>query len=371
MDLLDPNNPLTHRNWPAPDDHPVRLDKELADIAGRRPCGCPNVRMVWGQTRRAFRRDKMRLLYVDERIPAVETERHTLKKLLFVEKVKEYVSTDPDGTMHFIEIDHPHHDVRYFSKLEDVPTVIEPGWFYEQEPPALEFIGEQLWWLEQWKPGNRIAGGRSEWDEVRWEIWHDPELDKDVLCDTIGPFPSNGRYETIGVVGESYLYPEHYEEEAFAIDHRSKCVNRYKPVNNRSLEDCPLGGCPAVSLGMVSKVRAKQHYRYRAPAQDTIEVVRENWHRREHQGHVTKEQAGKDRFYHYRQTVEANRVKTLEERRARMAGDQWKFKSPDRGYLGVEGGGSRIYTDHVNFGQQATPNRKARRAAKAQQRRAA
>lgn len=374
MQVVDPNNPKTWENWPAPP-LPEGIEAEVTKRFGRRDCGCPNVRFAWGQTRLQFQRGKMRLLYVDQRIPAVETARHTLKKLLYVEQVKEYVSTDPEtGEMTFIEIDKPHFEVQKFKTLEEVPQVIPADWYYDLEPPALEWIGERLWWIERFKPPHLIAGGLDAWERERWEVWDDPELGKEALTDVLGPFPANGRYETCGVVGINHLYPEYYEEEDYKIDHMQRCSNRYLPDKQKKF--CH---CPPVSLGMVKRKRVREHLRYREPAMDTVDAISEMFTEAERVERMTPQQRGAERFYNYRKYLEKHNAKLREVRRLGVGDESWKFKSPDSGALGFAGGGSRSYVNGPGyggtpFGQNAAPgttviagevvkpNRKQRRA---------
>lgn len=381
MQVVDPNNPKTWVNIPAPP-LPDGIEETVTNRFGRRDCGCPNVRFAWGQSRLQFQRDKMRLLYVDTRIPAVETERHTIKKVLRVEKVKEWLSTDANtGEMHFIEVDVPHFDVQRFKTFQDVPRVLPPGYFYDLEPPGLEWIGERLWWIERFKPPHLIAGGQTEWDRERYELWEDPETGKEVLCDVLGPFPANGRYETIGVVGIKHLYPEYYQEEDFRIDHMQRCANRYLPDKEKKF--CR---CPPVSEGMVTRKRVREHLRYREPSFDSVDAISEGFAEAERVERMTPQQRGAERFYKYRQFLEKQNAKTREIRRLGVKDESWKFKSPDSGPLGIAGGGSRSYPTGpgyggVPFGHNAAPgttvtpgapvlNRKQRRAAESQARKA-
>jgi hypothetical protein len=376
MLLVDPNNPETWRNSSAP---PLR--KDIADaatrLAGRRPCGCPVIRFAWGQTREQFQRGKMRLLYVDTRIPARERERHTLKKLLYVEKIRVPTATDlsaPGGVL-YTEIEKPHYDTRLFRRYEEVPAVLEAGWVYEREPPDLEWIGEQLWYIEQWKPGHLILGGEREWERNRFELWFDPEIGKEVLCDVTGPFPHQGRYETIGVVGEKYLYPIYREEEKFKIDHLRNCPLRdwlptQGPPSDADAERC-LSTCEPVSLGFEKVKSIGEHLKCREPDWDTVEVINKTYQERERQAEMTPEQRGRERFRAYADLVERRAAKGREERRDRFRDDQWKFKSPDRGPLGVEGGGARIYVPNSDAVAPSPLNRKERRARAAKNRKAA
>jgi hypothetical protein len=320
-----------------------------------------------------FQRGKMRLLYVDTRIPAREKERHTLKKLLYIEKVRVPTARDltvPGGIL-YTEIDKPHYETRLYRRFEDVPAVIEAGWVYEREPPELEWIGEALWYIEQWKPGHLILGGEAEWERNRFEVWFDPEIGKEVLCDVTGPFPHQGRYETIGVVGEKHLYPIYEDEEKFKIDHLRNCPLRdWLPGQDappkEDIAKC-FEKCEPVSVGFEKVRRVAEHLSYREPDWETVEVINETYQRREREAEMTPAQRGLARYRQYYAGVDRRIAQQKAEHRDRFRDEQWKFKSPDRGPLGVEGGGSRIYVPNT----EAAPNRKQRRAEAARKRKAA
>jgi hypothetical protein len=340
MEYLDPSDPKTHRNNPAPaiDES---LVKDLADIGGLRSNGEPVLRFGWGQTRKEFRRGKERLLYVDTRIPAIETVRHCLKKVIRRETVKAYSHTKPGGEMVFNDKIVAHYDTIYLDGPPSLLQVIPPGYFYSQELVALEWVGEQLWYVEQYFPAEQIDDPDT-WERNRYEDWFDPEIGEIVQrCDVLGEYPAAGRYQAIYVIGEPMDFTEPFEE-------KNEITEEWEPAT-----------------------RVRSHLRYRPPGGDTLEAMREARADRDRTAGMSKGERGRQRFERHRLKEQETFQKYNLDHRLRMKEDAWKFYSPDKGTLGVEGGGGRVYVDSVAGMSRQQRRHMERQAAKRQKRSAA
>lgn len=248
MKILDPNNPDTWANEPGP-----RLDQSFHDALAAMGC-----RIVWGQERMKFQRGKMRLAYTDRRIPPTEHTRHVLKRPQTYDATGRVTSWE-----------------RKVSR--DQPQIIPKGWFYELELVELEFIGDQLFYIEQFVPADRLGETPESWEAIRYEDWEDPEIGFVAHCDVLGPFPSEGQWRDVFAIGEPYVYP------AFDDD-----------------------GQPYTG----------EYLRFRMPGGDTLEALREKMYLRENTKLASAEQRGKDRFHNYNQTKERQFDKYRAERKA-------------------------------------------------------
>lgn len=290
INLLDRS---THRNWPAP-----RLDNdficEVVSIVGLNPHGDPNVRFSWGQSLRRWQWGKKRLAYIDQRIPAIRHTQHVLKRVKFVEtKTVEVPVGFADGVITFEnrvqEI--PHYERKV---LTEAPRIIPEGWLYELELVNLEWIGEQLWVMEQWYPAEHF-GPESRWNSVRYqrwpmtwapepdvkvmnvgEIWED-SIDPDggkrkkrksgMIVDSIGEYPGDGGYRALKFLGEPYQY-----ERPILVGPKGHQVTVMVPDT---------------------------HLAYRAPGRDTLEALREAWKDRETRKEFSNEELGRMRHEAY------------------------------------------------------------------------
>lgn len=257
MNFLDPNNESSWRNEPAPLLDPS-FHAALREIGGLNTFGLPNLRIVWGQEHRTFQRGKPRLRYVDRRIPAIEHTRHVLKRPLTFDATGRALSFER----------------KVFS---DQPKVVPKGWLYELELESVEFIGDQLFYVEQWVPPDLLGDTPQSWETLRYEDWEDPEIGLVRHCDVLGPFPSEGQYRDVFAVGEPYVYPTFTE-------------------SGEGYEG--------------------EYLRFRMPGADTLEALREKMFRRENEVLPSAAQRSKDRFYNYNHNKERQFDKYREERRA-------------------------------------------------------
>lgn len=325
MDLVHPNRPETWKNHPAPY-LPPRFTEELIKIGGRAPDGRPMLRWAWGQTRTQFRRGKERLLYIDERIPALRHTRHVLKRTLLVSS---------NGV--------PQWETQV---LDEAPRVIPEGWLYEEELVSIEWIGIQQWYVEQlYMPEERLPNGDifmpfdtpENWEKIRYEDWEDPEIGMVRNCDVLGPFPREGRYTAIHYVGQPFSWMDYEEENVLSwIDDHGRPF----------LDD---DGEPIQRVVGVKTVGRLLHgVCYREPGFDTLEMVRRGWYEREHRHIEKSEQRGKDKFYEDRKKREALKEKRLNHARDFMKDEKWRWSSPDSGSTGGVGGGARAYISNTD-----------------------
>lgn len=225
---------------------------------GRNVFGQPNLRFVWGQTEMKFQRGKDRLKYIDKRIPPIEHTRNVLKRPLLLDGSGKALSWETQVVAEF-------------------PAVIPEGWLAEVELVDLEFIGDQLFYLEQYVPPDRLGETPESWEVIRYEDWEDPELGLVTHCDVLGPFPSEGQYREVFAIGELYVYPA---------------------VND---DGEPYTG---------------EYLRFRMPGADTVEALREKLYKRENEHLASAAQRGKDRFANYKKTKEDQFDKYKTERKA-------------------------------------------------------
>lgn len=248
--LVDPLRPDTWRNWPSPD--LSDFNQALLDHFGLNDYGQPHMRAEWGQTRTHFQRGKERLLYVDTRIPALETFVHILKRTVGFEEHRTAVSNWRG------EIDVQTRLVPVWEQMTvaEEPAIIPEGWLYEKQV-QLEWIGEQLVYVEQWFPPHICARGDTpeSWERNRYEDWVDPEIGMVRGCDIIGPFPSEGRYECVRIVGEPYSYPYYVDDIEW-----SDVLQDFVPVK---------------------LTREGKHLKFRMPDRETLDALIETEHERE------------------------------------------------------------------------------------------
>lgn len=202
FECIDTLRPSTWKNVPGPDLSDFNC--ALAERFGYNDYGQPQMRAVWGQEATRFWRGKERLKYIDTRIPPLETFIHLLKRMVACEEERT-VKSAPDGTL---DVQTRIVPVWETQVLDAEPHVIPEGWLYEKKV-RLEFIGEQLVVIEQFIPPHIVGRGDTpeSWERQRWGDWDDPEDGMIRGCDLIGPFPSEGRYESVTYVGEAYSYP--------------------------------------------------------------------------------------------------------------------------------------------------------------------
>ena len=334
--LVHPNRPETWRNSRAPFVEP-HFTEELARIGGLNEHREPNLRLAWGQTRTQFRRGKDRLLYIDERIPAIKHTRNVLKRPLL---------TDESGRV-----------TTWETKIIDRPPDILPeGWLYENEVLSIEWIGEQWFYIEQWftpevhLPNDEVFmpfGTPEQWEKDRYEDWEDPELGMVRHCDVLGPFPREGRYTSIWRIVAPFSYFE-YDEEPITVPVFEHKKGRHVTF---SREPAYRGQQPAGFQATGQTITTRQLVEsvcFRPPAEIDLQFCRVGRHQRDHR-HIEKtEQRGRDKFYEDKE----KRVAARDQRRVRareyMRGEQWRWKSPDSGPTGGVGGGARIYLDKIN-----------------------
>jgi hypothetical protein len=257
MDFLDPTTESSWVNRPAPIIDPSVVEA-VESMMGRNVFGQPNLRFAWGQTELKFQRGKMRLKYVDKRIPPIEHTRNVLKRPLLVDESGKTLTWETQVVAQF-------------------PSVIPEGWLAEVELVELEFIGDQLFYLEQYIPADRLGDTPETWEEKRYEDWEDPEIGFVAHCDVLGPFPSEGQYRDVFAIGEPYVYP------AFTDDGE------------------PYEG---------------EYLRFRMPGMDTVEALQEKLFQRENTRLPSAKERGKQRFADYNQARERQFNRNAEERKA-------------------------------------------------------
>lgn len=319
MELVHPNRPETWRNNPPPYLAP-RFTQALEEIGGRTVDGRPYLRWAWGQTRTQFRRGKERLLYIDERIPPIRHTRHVLKRpLLFLNGKNAWERRT----------------------LSEIPQVIPPGWFYEQELASIEWIGQQLWFIEQlYLPEVSMPNGEvfmpfgtpEDWEAIRYEDWDDPEIGPVSHCDVLGPFPREGRYTAIMLVGQPFSWVATEEEVVLSwIDEHGR---PFKDDNGKPMQR---------AVGNQLTKRLEHGVCYREPEEDTLEQLRRGWQEREHRHIESAKQRGKNKFYEDELRRREAKEQRLKAAREYMAEEKWRWSSPDSGPTGGVGGGARVY----------------------------
>jgi hypothetical protein len=205
FECIDTLRPDTWRNQAGPD--LSDFNRALEEHFGYNDYGQPQMRAVWGQQETRFWRGKVRLKYIDTRIPPLETFVHLLKRMVGVREERA-VSRVFGSTEGALDVQTRMAPVWETQVLDAEPTIIPEGWLYEKRV-RLEFIGEQLVVIEQFIPPHIVGRGDTpeSWERQRWGDWDDPEEGLVRNCDLIGPFPAEGRYEAVTYIGEPYSYP--------------------------------------------------------------------------------------------------------------------------------------------------------------------
>jgi hypothetical protein len=318
MELVDLNKPETWRNS-SPPRVDQTFDRELLAIAGTNRYGQPNLRRAWGQARRQHAcGDPAALLYIDNRLPPVVRKRHSLRRTLFVERAEVVTGIDVKTGEPVVEARQvPHYETRY---LEEEPQVIPSGWVYACEE-VLEWVGEQLWYIEQWRPSEMIAGGEWAWNRDRFAPGVSLRTGKfQADLDWMGPFPRYGEYVSIMVVGEPYLYPYVDEQPVYYLD-----------PNDPEAEP--------VLVGTRKEKMVGRHMRYRELGRDVLDALREGAWKRQFRTRQSAEQKQRERLYTWRQRVRQVAAANRAYARAAMRERQHTFTSTDKG--GIRGGNSR------------------------------
>ncbi len=347
FELVHPNRPETHKNSAAPPIDP-QLAEQLIKIGGLNYRNEPNLRFAWGQTRTQFRRGKDRLLYIDERIEPIRHWRNVLRRPLLL---------DDAGRV-----------AQWETRVVDQPPNPMPeGWLYEKELVSLEYIGRQLWYVEQWyAPEIHLPNGEThlpfgtpeQWEKDRYEDWEDPEIGFVKRCDVLGPFPREGRYVAVFVIAQPFTYLE-WEEVSVGTKHESESMFAC-PLHSQGIYSRP-GKCRVFScqlrlepLDYMKKTGTERVSRlvedvcYRQPDMIAIAQMRAVAHEREHRQIKSKEQREMEPFL----VDAAKRTAAREARQAHarefMKGEHWRWSSPDSGATGGIGGGARSYATPEN-----------------------
>lgn len=186
MEVVNPYSKDTWVNHPAPL-LPASFHSELAAIGGRVPsgeyAGQPILIFEWGQSAMTFRCGKMRLKYVDTNIPAQERPRRCIWRET---PELDHLDRETGQPVYKKEV----------KIVDECPKVLEAGWFYHEDIPELTWIGQQRWYISQWKPADML-GSEEMWEANRYEMWENPETGREERTDMVGPFPRSGRYEPI------------------------------------------------------------------------------------------------------------------------------------------------------------------------------
>jgi len=188
---LNQNNPDSLVNHPAP--HLEEwVTKELTSIGGVNSFGQPNIRVVWGMSELRFACGRLRMKYPTNFYTEEADYQFRLRNLTtnelkfcslgeFIEAKKIYDSIDP--------------------AIEWLPEY--------KVSRSIEWIGTPRWMVEEYVPVVAIKDSPSNWEAHRYGWWFDPEKQKQVWTDLIGPFPYEGRYEHLLTVkeddGRTYL----------------------------------------------------------------------------------------------------------------------------------------------------------------------
>jgi hypothetical protein len=228
---IDPNDPKTWVNHPAPA-LDAAYSEELERIGGLNPYGQPVLRFVWGQERRWFFSGEQRIRYTDDRLePNITRTPDT-----FAVKNRETGERIP------------------LDSYADMLNYDERAWerILTRGESRAEFIGQPLWFVEQWKPPELIDSP-ARWNLNRYGDFEDPATGVTLRhIDQLGDYPSEGRYEAFFVVG--------------SWDGKSR-----DPFNGKVLKYRPVGW-------------------------DVIEHIRRKWHAREHEKLPSVEQMFTDRW---------------------------------------------------------------------------
>jgi hypothetical protein len=262
MELVDPTKRETQRNYPAPHVDPA-FAEEVSRIFGLNRYGQPNVRLAWGQSRRQWALgDPDALLYVDTRLDPLIRQRHTLRRVTHVELVTVEAGAGPfTGEPAFETREVKHYEV---VECEPDPAVIPAGWLYTCEW-EYEWIGEQMWYVEQWIPPETVAGGETGWARDRFgPDYHLRTGRFDPFLDITGPFPREGDYESRIVFGEDYLYPVYEEVPVYRFEEREF--------------DGPSGPyrdtVPVEQIGVERVKHVERHKRYVELGREQLELLR-------------------------------------------------------------------------------------------------
>jgi len=345
MEIVHPEKPSTWRNHPAPYLEP-NLVQQLTRIGGLNLYGESILRFVWGQARVQFRRGKERLLYVDERIEAIKHSVHLLKRPLI---------TDAAGRVSHWET----------KQVGRAPSVVPEGWCYEEKLASVEFIGKQMWFVEQWYPpivnlpnGETFLpfGTPAQWERDRYEDWEDPEIGFVKNCDVLGPFPSRGRYTAVMCVSKPFTWTDYEEENVH--EYYFNCGGCGAPHFDKDYEgiifkcadrkDLKVGEKYAIAVDTIKVPREIRDVCYRELGQDVIEEFEFQARVRE-QRHIEKiEQRTRDLYYEDDQRRARARDQRLEHARAKLTEDAWRWQSADSGPTGGIGGGSRVYIENTD-----------------------
>jgi hypothetical protein len=226
---LDPRDPRTWVNIPAPDDT-SEIQAELSRIGNLNKFGQPNFIIVWAQEYRTWDLGRMRIHFDDENIPAIhhpvryavrpgiygqaaawlETENKRRQQAAWNLDFTDYGEL-PDvgawlksnaGPDDYMLLPHDTDDLGRIARL------LPDGWMYINAPHVFEHIGQHAYYVLQWYPPESF-GDTRRWDELRFEKLYCPESDAEEFVDCLGPFPSEGSYENV-VIRIATI--DHYED---------------------------------------------------------------------------------------------------------------------------------------------------------------
>lgn len=360
MEHIQLDKPETWVNHPAPV-LPDWMHAELLKIGGTNDYGQPNLCFAWGQERLAFRINRMRLLYIDMRIPAIERHRYTFKKLLYVHTERVHLGTNQEtGEMQFEEREIPKYETFVLDHPPGPGDIIPPGFIYDQEYPELEWIGQQNFFIEQFIPPDHILGGPEAWERERYDIGINPDTGVEETLDFLGEWPAEGRYETAHLIGQPCEYLE-WIQEPVVRQHGWQQVTRRLPDGRVGTVTEP----KLVYTGEFNNVpKIRQGVAYIEPTEETLAEIREAWSRRNNEETVDPGKRSGLRFYEYNHRMQKQVSAQKEENRKGLA-------DALSAHLAIKCG-NRSYSSNVNAMVEPPTtnlNRKDRRRSEALKRR--
>jgi hypothetical protein len=209
-----------------------KIQRELTRIAGLVPSGNgrfsgqPVLKIVWGQSEKAFDAGKQRIRFYNQDIqPIFKRTAYAISKegfAMLAEKLRQkndalakYVDAkmladtwkdENYGFYHtLLFLKHKYLLDKYVSTLDwkEIPAGlsveqtalhIPADWFYLEEIPDVTEIGSPNWFVVQWLSAADIDT-RDNWEARRWNYQHVIEFgDTKQWVDSIGEYPAHGEY---------------------------------------------------------------------------------------------------------------------------------------------------------------------------------
>lgn len=214
---LDPQDPKTWINIPAPDDT-TAIQAELTRIGELNRYGRPNFIIIWAQEYRTFDLGRNRIHFDEQLIDAIHRPvRWAVRDDVYIRaqswfareqkrrtdnymnlRWSDFAAMPPDVSDYLRNNEPADNYFKLPSDTEDLgrlARLLPDGWKYINGHHTYEHIGQQCYYVLQWFGPE--AFNEKEWSDLRFDRVYCPETDSDEYIDVNGPFPSEGQYENV------------------------------------------------------------------------------------------------------------------------------------------------------------------------------